>query len=154
MSERPHVLVIEDGHEYSESLGRFLSEHFAFTRAGDGPEALALLSQRAFCAIFLDMRFDRAAPERLLGDLDEATERFSGDRDQARRFLENNQGAYILAAVRAAGHRTAVVWSYDFDGEPRRWKHMEKAYAPLAYLSDSASPQEIRQTLERACAHP
>lgn len=144
------VLVIEDGHEYSESLGRFLSHAFDFVRAGDGHEALRLLEEGAFDAVFLDMRFDRVQPEQLLGDREAASERFSGDRAQALRFLENNQGAYILAALRKAGHRLGVVWSYDFDGEPRRWKHMAKTYAPLTYLSDNASPQDIQERLTEA----
>jgi CheY-like chemotaxis protein len=144
------VLVIEDGREYSESLGRFLSHAFDFVRAGDGNEAMTLLGTERFDAVFLDMRFDRVEPEQLLGDMEAAAERFSGDREQALRFLENNQGAYILAALRKAGHQLGVVWSYDFDGEPRRWKHMAKTYAPLTYLSDNASPQDIQQRLTQA----
>ncbi|MFT5586546.1 MAG: CheY-like chemotaxis protein [Cognaticolwellia sp.] len=146
----PRVLVIEDGHEYSESLGRFLSHAFDFVRAGDGHHALDLLGSESFDAVFLDMRFDRVQPEQLLGDMAAASERFSGDLEQALRFLENNQGAYILAALRKSGHSLGVVWSYDFDGEPRRWKHMAKAYAPLTYLSDNASPQDIRERLSQA----
>ena len=147
---KPRVLVIEDGHEYSESLGRFLSHAFDFVRAGDGHEALHLLDSESFDAAFLDMRFDRVQHKQLLGDREAASERFSGDSEQALRFLENNQGAYILAALRKARHSLGVVWSYDFDGEPRRWKHMAKTYAPLTYLSDNASPKDIQERLSQA----
>lgn len=146
----PRILVVEDGHEYITNLDRFLARDFAFTRAGDGPEALALLQARPFDVVFLDMRFDRASA--LLGDLDELADRFAGDRVRARRFLEDNQGTYVLAALRAAGHAQPVLFSYDFGGEPRRLKNLEARYAPVAWLSDAAGPSDIRQTLLRLCA--
>ncbi|MCK6504788.1 response regulator [Myxococcota bacterium] len=144
---RPRVLVVEDGHEYITNLDRFLAADFAFTRAGDGPQALALLAEAPFDVVFLDMRFDRA--EALLGDLDELSDRFAGDRGRARRFLEDNQGTYVLAALRAAGHRQPALFSYDFGGEPRRLKNLEGRYAPVAWLSDAAGPADIRQALLR-----
>lgn len=142
------VLVVEDGHEYITNLERFLSEGFSFTRAGDGPEALALLGARSFDVLFFDMRFDRA--ERLLGDLDALVDRFGGDEARARRFLEDNQGTYVLAAVREAGHTQSAVMSYDFDGEPRRFANLQRRYGPLSYLTDSAGPAEIRAALAAA----
>ncbi len=145
------VLVVEDGFEYIHNLGRFLGEHFSFTRAGDGQEALALLAAEPFAAIFLDMKFDRAT--RLLGDLDQLQRRFAGDEHRARQFLENNQGAYVLAAIRDAGHRQPAVFSYDFDSEPRRFANLSRRYGPLTYLTDTASPALIRQTLSAAIAH-
>ena len=144
------VLIVEDGQEYSALFQRYLTEGFSFTRAGDGPEALLLLQTRAFAVIFLDMRFDRAEPSRLLGDLAATTARLTGDEAQARRHLEDHQGVYILAALREAGVSVPVVMSYDFDGEPRRFKHLESRYAPLSYLTDDAGPAEIRAALGRA----
>ena len=145
--DRPRVLVVEDGHEYLTNLERFLGEDFVFQRAGDGPAALEMLAGARFDALFLDMRFDRA--ERLLGDLDELVDRFAGDRGRARRFLEDHQGTYVLAALREAGHRQPVLMSYDFDGEPRRFRNLEGRYGPLGYLSDAAGPAEIRAALDR-----
>lgn len=139
------VLVIEDGHEYITNLERFLTEGFVFTRAGDGPEALALLDQGDFDVAYLDMRFDRA--ERLLGGGPAIQQRFGGDAERARRFLENNQGTFVLAALRAAGHALPVVMSYDFDGEPRRFANLSKRHGPLAYLPDTAGPAQMRQVL-------
>ena len=75
---------------------------------------------------------------------------FTGDEAQARRHLEDHQGVYILAALREAGVSVPVVMSYDFDGEPRRFKHLESRYAPLSYLTDDAGPAEIRAALGRA----
>jgi len=101
------VLVIEDGEEYTRTLTRFCADVFDFARAGDGSEALALLAGEseapAFDRIFLDMRFDRVSPGVLLGDLASTAERFNGDPNRARQFLEDNQGAYILAALRFDG---------------------------------------------------
>ncbi|MCA9573611.1 MAG: response regulator, partial [Myxococcales bacterium] len=132
---RPRVLVVEDGHEYIQNLQRFLADDFVFLRAGDGHEALGLLAAppdgQPFDAVFLDMRFDRA--ERLLGDLAELTDRFAGDAERARRFLEDNQGTYVLAGLRDAGHALPALFSYDFDSEPRRFRNLEARYGPLAY---------------------
>lgn len=151
MDDGMKVLVVEDGEEYTRNLSRFLAEDFVFTRAQDGATALALLAEQAFDLLFLDMRFDRVQPHQLLGDLAETAERFNGDPVRARQFLEEHQGTYILAALRAAGHRLPVVFSHDFDAEPRRWANLERLYAPVRYLPDNASPSTIRATfLEKA----
>lgn len=146
------VLVVEDGEEYTTNLARFLTEGFVFVRAGAGAEALALLGHRTFDLVFLDMRFDRVTSAQLLGDLAATAERFNGDPVRARTFLEDHQGAYILQAIRAAEHRLPVVFSHDFDGEPRRWSNLVKLYAPVAYLADNASPSEIRGVFGRVIA--
>ena len=143
------VLIVEDGEEYSTTLARFL-DGFELVRAGDGHEALRRLAAERWGVVFLDMRFDRVPASRLLGDLDAATDRCNGDRERATRFLEDNQGAYVLAALREAGHDVPVVFSYDFEAEPRRWKNLESRFAPLSYLNSNAGPDQIRAALERA----
>lgn len=142
---RIRVLVVEDGHEYHQNLSRFLGEELELVRAGDGRAALERLAVERWDVAFLDMRFDRATV--LLGDLEELVGRFAGDRERARRFLEDNQGAYVLAALREAGHVLPVLMSYDFDGEPRRFQNLARRYGPLAYLSDTAGPSEIRAAI-------
>ena len=148
------VLVIEDGFEYTETLERFLSEGFQWTRAGSGPQAFAALEELSPDAVFLDMRFDRAPEAELLGDLEALSDRFNGDPVQARRFLEDHQGNYILAALRDEGCALPVLWSYDFDGEPRRWERLSERYGPVDYLPDNASPADIRARLERLVSGP
>jgi hypothetical protein len=145
----PSILIVEDGHEYINAYTRFLAQQAAFVRAGDGPEALALLAETSFGCVVLDMRFDRA--ERLLGD-QAALEARLGDAARARKFLEDNQGTYILAGMRDAGHRLPVVLSYDFGAEPRRFANLHKRYAPLRWLDDAAGPAEIRAALSAALA--
>ncbi len=141
------VLVVEDGSEYTETLERFLTEGFTFQRAGSGPAALAALAAGPFDVVFLDMRFDRAPEVELLGDLDEIADRFNGDPVQARRFLEDHQGNFVLAALREAGHALPVLLSYDFTSEPRRWERLERRYAPVGFLTDVASPAEVASRL-------
>lgn len=141
------VLVIEDGSEYSETLERFLTDGFSFTRAGSGVAALALLASRAFDVAFLDMRFDRAPEGELFGDLEAIADRFNGDPVQARRFLEDHQGNFILAEIRGAGQHLPVLMSYDFSAEPRRWERLAQRYAPVDYLDDVASPAEVAARL-------
>ncbi len=143
MGLRRSVLVIEDGSEYTETLERFLSEAFRFTRAGSGVAALQLLAQASFDVVFLDMRFDRTPEGELLGDLEAAIERLNGDPVQARRFLEDHQGNFILSAIRDAGHAVPVLMSYDFSTEPRRWQRLASRYAPVDFLDDVASPDDV-----------
>ena len=138
------MLVVEDGHEYSETLLRFLPD-FTWERAGSGPEALKRLAAERFDALFLDMRFDRVPVDQLLGDLVATADRFNGDPGQARQFLEDHQGNYVLAAIRDAGYRVPVLMSYDFEGEPRRWQRIVEKYAPVDHLPDNASPAEIAE---------
>ena len=144
---RARILVVEDGEEYTRTLSRYLGDAFDFVRAGDGGEALALAGAGGFGAIFLDMRFDRVPIERLLGDLSAVAARFGGDGERAARFLEDNQGTYVLAALRGAGCGLPVIFSYDFDGEPRRWQNLSRRFAPVHYLTDTASPERIRAQL-------
>jgi hypothetical protein len=144
--DRLSVLVIEDGFEYEETLGRFLPD-IAWTRAGSGPEGLLRLASEGFDAVFCDMRFDRVAEDQLLGDLAVTADQFNGDPVQARRYLEDHQGTYVLAAIRSAGHRVPVLMSYDFEGEPRRWQRLAERYGPIDYLPDNASPAEIARRL-------
>ena len=147
MSDSPRVLVVEDGHEYIENLQHFLGEEFFFHRAGDGREALQSLEESDWHGVFLDMRFDRAIY--LIGDVDEVTARFHGDGDRAKRFLENHQGTYIAAAIREAGFTHPLLFSYDFELEPRRYANLCARYAPVAYINDTAGPADIREALWR-----
>lgn len=148
----PRVLIVEDGFEYSETLGRFVGDRFRFTRAGDGAAALLAAGSESFDCLFLDMRFDRIEAGRLLGDLAETAERFNGDPVRATRFLEENQGVYILAALRAVGCEVPAVFSHDFSGEPRRWAALERKYFPVSWLADNASPAALCERLTGAGA--
>lgn len=141
------VLIVEDGHEYSETLGRFLREGFEWVRAGSGGEALQRLGSERFDAVFLDMRFDRVSDQALLGDLDATAARFNGDPARARRFLQENQGAVILSALRAAGLQVPVLLSYAFDEEPRRWARLAATLGPVDYVPDAAGPADVAQRL-------
>lgn len=142
------VLVVEDGYEYLDTLGRFLGEGFELTRAGDGAEALR--AHAGHDLVLLDMRFDRVEAQQLLGDMAETAERFNGDPVRARQFLEENQGTYVLAALRAAGVTTPAMFCHDFSGEPRRWAALERKYAPVSWLPDNASPALLRERIRAA----
>jgi len=147
---RPRVLLVEDGFEYFETFTRFVTDEFELARAGDGAEALARVAADRFDCLFLDMRFDRVEPGRLLGDLADTAERFNGDPVRATHFLEENQGVYVLAALRGAGCALPAVFSHDFSGEPRRWAALERKYGPVAWLPDNSSPAQVRALLAQA----
>jgi hypothetical protein len=141
------VLVVEDGYEYFETFCRFLGEEFDWVRAGNAAEGKQLLLSTAFDAVILDMCFDRIPEGDLLGDLNEAAERFNGDRPRGLRFLQEHQGNYILAAIREGGFAGPIIVSYDFDDEPRRWRHLSERYPPLAYLPDNFGPRLVAEKL-------
>lgn len=141
------VLIIEDGFEYTDRAHQWLAEDFEFTRAGNGQEAMALLQETAFGLIYLDMNFNRIPATDLVGPWSTIVERFSGDGEQARAFLESHQGVYILAGLREAGCGLPVLISYDFSAEPKRWQHLISRYGPIQYLSDNAGPDQVRSAL-------
>ena len=148
------VLVVEDGFEYLETYSRFLAQGFVWERAGSGREALPRLAGEAWDAVVLDMCFDRVPPEALLGDLPSIADRFNGDADQARTFLETHQGLYVLEAIREAGHRLPVLLSHDFEDEPRRWSRIYQRHQPLDYLPDNVGPAEVARRIRQLMGPP
>lgn len=146
------VLVVEDGYEYFDTFSRFLAEDFDWVRAGHAEEALLFLAEAEFDAVLLDMCFDRIPEGQLLGDVHEAAERFNGDRQRGLLFLQEYQGNYILASIRQAGFVGPVILSYDFDDEPRRWRHLSGRFPPLAYLPDNFSPRLVAEKLQSLVA--
>jgi CheY-like chemotaxis protein len=86
------LLVIEDGTEYAEFARTFLGE-WEIRTASSANEALAELASRGADALLLDLRFDRAGREQLVGDLAETAVRlFSGDGARALRHVQDQQG--------------------------------------------------------------
>ena len=57
-------------------------------------------------------------------------------REDMKRFMQ----------FRTQPRKLPVVFSYDFDSEPRRFRNLHRRYAPLTYLTDTASPAQMRQT--------
>ena len=108
-----------------------------------------LTTDADFDAIFLDMRFDRAPEGELLGDVEAVTDRHNGDRIATRRFLEDHQGLFVLAALRESGWEHPLLLSYDFDGEPTRWGRLSARHGRVDYLPDNASPADIARRLRR-----
>lgn len=100
------------------------------------------LTGASWDVVFLDMRFDRS--ERLIGDQEALEQRFHGDACRARRYLEKNQGTHISHAIREAGHRVPLLFSYDFDAEPQRFARLHARFAPMSYVNDMAGPADVR----------
>lgn len=124
------LLVIEDGTEYCEFAQLFLDGEFEIAAAQSAAEALSSLANRPFDAFLIDLRFDRARPESLVGDLEASARRlFSGDRDRALRHLQDQQGVLILAALRAAGHAQPAVFVHEFPA--RRLQNLRKLYGEV-----------------------
>lgn len=144
-----NVLIIEDGDEYLESLSRFVPGP-NYAQVHTGREALASLQREPADVIYLDMRFDRIPAADLLGDLEGATARHNGSAERAQRYLANNQGLFILEALRTAGlSHIPVLLSYDFSNERARFSKLSQRHPNLSWIPDAISPEEIRARLAR-----
>jgi CheY-like chemotaxis protein len=144
------VLVVEDGDEYITNLTTFVSEGVNYRQAKSGGRACEMLVEEQPDLVFLDMRFDRTPVEELLGDMVQLTGRFNGDIGRARRFQQDNQGLFILRALRDAGFQRPVILSYDFGAEEKRFRALSAKDPALLYCPDYADAKTIRKTILRA----
>jgi hypothetical protein len=118
------LLVIEDGDEYLEFARVFL-RGWELAAARSGADALFRAGESD--AFFIDLRFERALPETLVGDLDGTAARlFAGNRGRALRHLQDQQGTLILASLRAAGHHQPAVFVHPFPA--RRLENLRRMY--------------------------
>ena len=144
------VLIVEDGDEYWTNLSTFVARGIRYTQAKSGGWACTLLATLQPDLVYLDMRFDRTPNEALLGDLVALTARFNGDVARARAFQQDNQGLFVLRALRDAGFLGPVILSYDFSREERRFKALCDKDPALSYCPDYADATEIQAAIYRA----
>lgn len=124
------LLVIEDGSEYSDFARLYLGSAFEVRTARSAAEALRTLADCEVDAFLFDLRFDRAEPSMLVGDVEATARRlFAGDRGRALRHLQDQQGALILAELRAHGHRQPAVFVHDFP--ERRLANLRQLYGSV-----------------------
>ena len=141
------VLVVEDGNEYLTNLTTFVADGFTYRQAQSGDAARQMALQRRPDLVYLDMRFDRTPEEALLGSLVELAARFNGDVARARRFQQDNQGLFVLRALREAGYAGPVILSYDFGPEERRFRALCERDPALRYCPDYADAATIRAAI-------
>jgi CheY-like chemotaxis protein len=148
----PTVLIIEDGDEYLENLSRFVPGP-TYLQAHNAAGALEILAGRPVDLVYLDMRFDRVPLADLAGDHVQTTREQNGDPVRAWRYLQNNQGLYILDALRRAGfERLPSILAYDFSREPRRYEHLLRVHPLLRWVPDAATPAQIRSLMDQLLA--
>jgi CheY-like chemotaxis protein len=124
------VLVIEDGTEYAEFARLFLGQEFEVAAAQSADEALQVLAARPIDVLLIDLRFDRAPAEILIGGIEASAQRlFAGDQTRALRHLQDQQGVLILAALRAAGHAQPAVFVHEFPS--RRLENLRRLYGDV-----------------------
>jgi CheY-like chemotaxis protein len=139
LSVSKKILVVEDGHEYTEAFRRLagLGPGLELLRAADAEEARRLLASGRVDALFLDVVFDRTPPERLCGDLAPLLARYGGDRHRAERHLAEDQGFYLLTEIAPLlPPETPVLLAYDFSGEPGRLAALRERVPSLRDLPD------------------
>ncbi|MEM9189149.1 MAG: hypothetical protein AAGF12_08230 [Myxococcota bacterium] len=125
------LLVVEDGNEYTEFANLFLGDRFAIRSARSAKEALAQLDVQMPDALLIDLRFDRTPVDLLLGNVRETAGRlFGGDENRALRYLQDQQGALVLAELRKAGCDVQAVFVHDFP--PRRLRNLQRLYGRVS----------------------
>ena len=91
------------------------------------------------------MRFDRIEKSDLLGDHIKVTKEHNGDPVRALKFLQNNQGLFILEYLRQNGFEDIpVVLAYDFSREKKRFDFLKKNHESLLWVKDAVTPNEIK----------
>jgi ActR/RegA family two-component response regulator len=124
------MLVVEDGTEYEEFAKTFLGDRFDVSAARSAAEAVRMLREGPFDVLLVDLRFERAKAETLVGDVDATARRlFGGDRARALRWIKDQQGTLVLAEIRKAGFAQRAVFVHDFPEE--RLKNLGKLYGDV-----------------------
>jgi CheY-like chemotaxis protein len=140
------LLVIEDGSEYAEFARLFLGSDFAVVPAQSAAEALAVLAQGPVDVLLIDLRFERAPAETLVGDIAGAAQRlFAGDQARALRHLQDQQGVLVLAELRKAGHHQPAVFVHEFPA--RRLLNLRQLYGDVRTVA-SFDAAILRQVLQ------
>lgn len=150
MSDPVRVLIVEDGDEYLTNLSTFVSEGFSYRQAHSGSDACRMVGESPTDLVYLDMRFDRTPEGELLGNMVDLVARFNGDISRARRFQQDNQGLFVLRALRESGWSGPVILSYDFGPEERRFRALSARDPHLAYCPDYADATTIRAAILHA----
>jgi hypothetical protein len=64
---------------------------------------------------------------------------------RALKFLQNNQGLFVLEKLRKEGFADVpVILAYDFSREQKRFDHLKKVHPSLHWVKDAVTPHEIR----------
>jgi hypothetical protein len=148
---RPRVvLIVEDGTEYRDAFRRLSPEGAVveWLHAPDAAAARRLLAEREVDAVFLDVVFDRTAPEALVGDREALAARFAGDRSRALAHLAANQGFYVAAdLVPVLPRGVLVLLAYDFTSDPERLEALRRMLPGLEGVEEGASASRLVRRL-------
>jgi len=145
------ICIVEDGDEYLENLSRFVPEP-DYVQTHNGAEVLSTMQAGGIDLVYLDMRFDRIPLTDLLGDHVLATKQQNGDPARAWRYLQNNQGLFILNHLSQNGFANIpTIISYDFSRETKRFAFLQKRNPNIGWVADAVTPNEIRQLMLDLC---
>jgi hypothetical protein len=145
MTNKPRLLLCEDGTEYLERFERFLGAHFEFIQSQDCGTLLSQLERyQPIAGILLDLDFRRVDESCLVDDEGQPISRL-GKEERAR--LIGNQGIAILASLRKQGWRTTVLLFADIE-EPRQRDYLMGKFAPLELIASHVGLSELQRRFE------
>lgn len=143
-----NLLIVEDGTEYLDFFRLFLKGEHSYLHAQSGGGALKLLSKEDVDLVVMDMRFERIPLADLLGDLGQvADEYFGGDIERGQRFVQDNQGTLILAALRENGRDQPCLFVHDM--APKKLQNLRNLYGAV-FSVPNFDAAAIRKELKEA----
>jgi hypothetical protein len=133
-------LICEDGREYADRFGRFLSAEFQFVTAASFAEAIIAATSCSGLLFDLDFRRTKAS---LYVDASGAPDPHGA---------AEVQGILILRALRSRGIKLPALLFADFDDDARVTR-LEQELAPLRVIPSSAGLPAIAKLLRSMAVH-
>lgn len=136
-------LIVEDGAEYLERFRRFGGPELRFAHATSLAAAEAAIAGDPPVGLLFDLDFRRTPPDELVDEHGASAAALPATEQQR---LAQQQGIYILLALRRRGSTLPAVLCADLDDAEQR-RYLEANLAPLTIVGSSESLREILQHL-------
>lgn len=132
-------LIVEDGAEYLERFRRFGGGELRFIHASSLSAAEAAIAAESPAGLLFDLDFRRTPPAQLIDEHGASAAHLPA---AEQRRLAQQQGIYILLALRKRGNALPAVLCADLDDAEQR-RYLEETLAPLTIVGSSESLREI-----------
>lgn len=132
-------LIVEDGNEYLDRFRRFGGPDLRFANAASLAATEAAIATDAPAGLLFDLDFRRTPADALIDE--NGASAFALPAAEQRR-LAQQQGIYILLALRRRGIALPAVLCADLEDDEQR-RYLAATLAPLTIVGSSESLREI-----------